>query len=1246
VAPVASPFSHVCAAPKTKGFASCLALRAVKGRTGLGIRMGAASAPSGYGPSDLLSAYNLPSDGGAGATIAIVDAYDDPSAAADLAVYRSQFGLPPLAPGQLRKVNEQGLTTDYPVGDPGWATEISLDLDMVSAIAPKANIILVEANSTSMGDLGASVNEAVALGASYVSNSYGGGENTSDPQFGAEYYDHPGVAVVASSGDSAFQTLFPSSDPHVTAVGGTSLTKVPGTARGWTETAWHDGGSGCSPYEAKPSFQTDTGCAHRTIADVSAVADPDTGVAVYDSYGNSGWGQYGGTSVSSPFITATFALGGPIASGDYPNADPYKHTASLNDVTSGSNGTCSPAYLCTAGPGYDGPTGLGTPDGTAAFTDAASGVISGTVTSSAGTPIADAIIKAVGPSSATTFTAADGSYRMPLVPGTYSLSVTAYGYLAGSATGVTVTAGGSTAQSFSLTTAPTVTVSGRVTDGSGHGWPVQSAVLVNYVTGTTTVYTNPYNGRYSVKLPGDASYVLSVTPLFAGYQNNADTKVTLGTKNATQDFSLQADLLASNGSALGYTQHTSGISESFGAGTLPPGWTTQTTGVPWTFAGGAAEIDADSATDASLYTPAVPVPAGQTPCISFHSYSVGSGAEAYYSMDGGATWQPVWNGYKDSSQPQITLPAASTARTMQVRFRFQADEPGVDGGGTWLFSDVQVGTAWLTADPGGLVAGTVQDGNTGKTLDGVSLTVPGGSPATVTSAAADGMDGFYWLFSPAGHRTVTGTMWDYSQGTSTVTVAADNVTQANVAMPTGRLVASGNVTATVAPGGTAEQTVTLSNTGDGPATVAIDQFTGTTTPSSATTSASMAANSTLPGKAASDETLVHRFLAAKGKAPQTAQAAQPARTAATAATVAGATAAASGPAAWSSAANMPITTTQGVAATYKGVVYAGLGISNLGYDTPNLFYSYNPAADAWQQEASAPEGVGDAAYGLIGDQLYVTGGITAALLPESSTEVYDIATNTWSQVAADPYTLGGVGAVANGKLYVIGGISASTYQVVNTVAVYDPATNTWSQAPSYPDVLYTQACGTISGTIYCAGGAVAEGLTTDAFGYTPGDQAWHQIASLPIGLALSAYSAADGRLLLSGGVTNEGLTSAGFSYNPAMNWWTALPAAGMPKAGALGAMGFYTIGGENSTRLLSDTDVLSGYDQAGQVSLPWLSATPATLTIQPGRKATVVIGLNASGTGLTSGGTVTGTLGFESDTPYAVTPVTVSLTVK
>jgi subtilase family serine protease len=352
-------FEHTCAAAPV-GHAACQALVRLD-RSG---KPSAGGSPSGYGPADIRSAYNLGSASGAGRTVAIVDAYNDPSANADLAVYRSTYGLPACttSTGCLRIVNQTGGST-LPRTNAGWATEISLDLDMVSATCPDCKILLVEANSNSFANLGTAVNYAATQGVSAISNSYGGSDSAQ-----ASAYNHPGIAVTASTGDSGYGVESPASYDSVVAVGGTSLTKA-GNARGWTETAWGGAGSGCSTLNPKPSWQTSaTQCPGKAVADVSAVADPNTGVSVYDTtryQGRSGWQVYGGTSASSPLIASVYTMGGNLSG--YPASYTWSHSSGLTDVTSGSNGSCPTTVWCHAATGWDGPTGLGTPNGVSSF---------------------------------------------------------------------------------------------------------------------------------------------------------------------------------------------------------------------------------------------------------------------------------------------------------------------------------------------------------------------------------------------------------------------------------------------------------------------------------------------------------------------------------------------------------------------------------------------------------------------------------------------------------------------------------------------------------------------------------------------------------------------------------------------------------------------------------------------------------------------------------------------------------------
>jgi IPT/TIG domain len=409
---------RLCGARPRPGTAACMALKLVpdalsasalhaaavrqsrEARGGLRPAVGDAAPIAGYlTPQSLHAAYALPSEASSGPTqtIAVVDAFDDPTAEADLAVYDAQFGLPACtsANGCFRKLNQQGTSAPLPAVEGEWAGEISIDVQMAHAICEGCHILLVEADSEEFSDLGAALDTAVKAGATEISNSYAGPEEAGDAELAKSSYDHPGVVVTAASGDCGYlneacgwEALanFPADSPDVVAVGGTKLSN---SKAGWKSTVWKDGGSGCSTVFSAPLWQSAmadfaaTGCGvGRAVADVSAIGDPDTGVDVYDSTpeGNgdpTGWGVWGGTSVASPIIAAEFALAGGAHGVSDPAATLYSHlgdSGALYDVLAGANGSCAGASICAAASGYDGPSGVGSPLGLGAFATGASPV--------------------------------------------------------------------------------------------------------------------------------------------------------------------------------------------------------------------------------------------------------------------------------------------------------------------------------------------------------------------------------------------------------------------------------------------------------------------------------------------------------------------------------------------------------------------------------------------------------------------------------------------------------------------------------------------------------------------------------------------------------------------------------------------------------------------------------------------------------------------------------------------------------
>ncbi|HTU75648.1 MAG TPA: carboxypeptidase regulatory-like domain-containing protein [Trebonia sp.] len=1254
---------HVCGAAE-KGYATCFALRRVDISPTRGLRP-ADTTPAGYGPADLHSAYDLPADGGAGATVAIVDAFDDPNAESDLALYRQQFSLPACgsSDGCFSKVDQRG-GTQYPAPDVDWAGEISLDLDMVSAIAPNAHILLVEADSASSEDLGDAVDEAVALGAKYVSNSYGtqyssapgSGEDPSETTALDPFYNHPGVAVVASTGDFDYGVAYPAASQYVTAVGGTSLTRD-SSARGWSESVWNDdsgdgSGSGCSLYEPKPAWQTDAGCTMRTEADVSAVADPATGVAVYDSFQFGGWNVFGGTSAASPIIAATYADAGTPVDGTYPSSYPYAEKSSLNDVTTGSNGTCSPEYLCTAGPGYDGPTGLGTPNGLAAFTTGPHGEVSGTVRDAAtGTAIPGATVHA---GTASGLTNTQGHYDLTVPVGSYDVTAAAFGYKTSTVSSVAVTDGGQVTEDFALTTAPRSTVTGTVTDGSGHGWPLYAAITADGVPGGP-VFTNPATGHYSLTLPQGQTYHLHVTPAYPGYQT-ASPSVTVADANVSANVKVPVDALACD--APGYQANYTGPTQAFDGTTAPAGWsvdnaTGTTTG--WEFDDPASEnqtggtgnfaivdntVGSGQTRDSTLTAPAADLSADADPTISFNTDYVGSQGQAGdvdISVDGGTSWINVWHHTTDSvagpTHVDVPIPQAAGKSAVLTRFHFTSTL-----GLWWELDNVFIGNRSCDPTPGGLVIGQVTDANTRASLTGAVISTPDATGVKVTSAATDDAnlgDGFYWLFSPVtGRHPFSAAKTHYTTATRTVTVAANDTTEADFSLKAGRVtVTPASITKTLAWGGTASGTVKLTNTGTAPATVTTGEDPGRITP---------LAQGGAPLDLVKGTYSAH---AMQGGGSMT----EPA----------GVAAADNNPAGtgWTNIANFPYPVADNLVGV-NGKVYSAFGyIAGL---PSSALYAYDPKAGSWSQLASAADPRDKPAGGFIGGKLYAVGGWGAGFKTDPKLEIYDPAANSWSTGADEPTAYAASGtAVLDNKLYVVGGCTATACGSTS-VQVYDPATDSWSTAAAYPESTDWLSCGAITGKLYCAGGQNDTASSNHTYVYDPAFDTWSPLANMPIDLWGSSYTAANGQLLVSGGITDDNklLTNQGYAYDPRSNTWTALP-NGIALFRSGSACGFYQVGGALPGTLggvspiappsyltANFAAVLPGYTNCGSSSdVSWLSESRTRITLQPGASAIVTVRMDASVPAITQPGTYLARVTLGTDTPYLASPVSVSMTV-
>ncbi|MET7477501.1 carboxypeptidase regulatory-like domain-containing protein [Streptomyces sp. NPDC005648] len=1230
------PTHPLCAKPDKPGEMACFAVaRDDVRQTGKGLQP--LLAPAGLSPADLQSAYDLPSDAaGAGATVAIVDAFDNPNAEADLAVYRSQFGLPPCTTenGCFRKTDQRG-GTDYPQPDAGWAGEIALDLDMVSAACPLCHILLVEADDPTIDGLGEAENTAVALGAVYISNSYGASESAIGDLPDA-YYKHPGVAITVSTGDNGYGTNYPATLPYVTAVGGTSLSRDSGTTRGWSESAWTGAGSGCSAYSPKPPFQTGPDCANRAVADVSAVADPATGVSVYNTYEDRGWGVYGGTSASAPIIAATYALAGRPGPKTYPNAYPYAHTGArdaalngaLNDVTSGTNGTCAAASLCTSGPGWDGPTGLGTPNGTAAFTTGPYGTLTGEVTDpGTGDPVAGVRITA-GANATTTGT--DGTYAMTLPAGTYDVTAAKFGYGSADSGGVEIGDGATATRDFTLTAQPLVTVSGRIRDGSGHGWPLSAGLQVTGEPSTRT-YTDPATGRYTLKLPANSTYTLQVDPVYPGYQVTT-SDLTVGAKAGRKDFDVPVDTAACV--APGYRQTFSDGTQTFDGTGAPDGWSVTGSGHTWRFddpagrgnltggSGGFAIADSGYFADGqrtSLVSPVLDLTAYDTPAVRFDTFyrkfSDASKADVDLSVDGGTTWSTVWHRDTVSAGPgtqSVALPAAAGKSAVRVRFRYTGDDAYY-----WQVDDVAFGGMTCAPVPGGLLYGTVKDRNNGRPVSGA--TVSGGGGATATTAA----DGTYVSFVPKpGRRPVKVSAERYTTTTKKAALKADHATRLDAVLRAGQLsISPAAVDRTVHRGKATTAQVTLRNTGSAPLTVSLTERSGDIPTA---TTADSAAPRYVPGDFSPD-----RLTRAKTPATDVTPATS----------------------AWTSVTDYPTPVMDNAVATGPdGRVYSVGGTD--GTSVLSGGYVYDPVTAAWTPIPGGPATPREAPQSaFLNGRLYLTGGWTADGDTAPTTEVYDPQHHTWSTAAPAPAGYAAAGsATLDGKWYLVGGCGSGYCAGSTAVRVYDPATDTWSTATPYPEAVSWLGCGAVSGTLYCAGGTTAIEGTRHGYAYDPATATWTRITDLPTDLWASSTTTADGRFLLSGGVSDllGAVTSAGYAYDPAARTWTALPAAATPLYRAGGACGFYRVGGAPSVwDAHANVERLPGLDSCVPAAdVRWLSATPSTRTLAPGGRLTVTVRLDAGAKAVDVAGTYTAALAVATDTPYTYPVVPVRMAVR
>ncbi|MEU2251223.1 carboxypeptidase regulatory-like domain-containing protein [Streptomyces sp. NPDC019224] len=1245
--------------------------------TATGRTLQEASAPpiTAMSPAALQQAYNLP-DGGEGMTVAIVAAYGYSKAEADLAVYRSYYGLPACttANGCFTKIDQRG-GTDFPPDNAGWSVETALDLDAVSSVCPKCDILLVQGDSAGLDDLGTAVNTAAARpGVVAISNSYGlDGEAPGVTAFD-RYYDHPGIAITVSSGDTGNVQSWPATNPNVTAVGGTKLTKDSGTARGWTESAWGTvrggpgAGSGCSLYEPAPKWQQDveTSCgARKATADISADADPATGIGVYNTVGQSGWSQYGGTSLAAPLVAGMYALAGTPTPGTYPASYPYAAKDRFTDVTAGANGPCG-TRLCEAGAGWDGPTGLGTPYGVAGLTQGETGEITGTVTDAAnGKPLAGVTLRATATDDSvfTATTGQDGRYDLHAPAGSYTVAASAFGYGTKTATDIEVTVDRKTTSDFALTRIATRTVSGNVTDASGHGWPMRARITLDGHP-DEAVYSDPYTGRYSLALPTGSKYTLHATAADLSGYAAADVPVDLteGTGATTAHIGLGIDKKACYATGYGWAYDGTGTDFEGWTGRTPQkGWTVtdaKDNGQTWAFddpgkannhtggSGNFAIVDSDyyktgEGQDTSLVSPVIDLGAVDSPVIGFDTHYNGVGGQTGmidYSVDGGRTWTNVWKKTSITGvrgHVDLPIPDAAGQKQVQVRFHFTGY-----AGAWWELDNIVIGRGrTCQATPGALVAGVVRDQNTGAPLTGATVTSnTSGDEFGVTTATPEDPnlpDGYYSLFTTrTGNSGFTATDGRYTPRKATFAVAADEVTRHNFQLGAGHLTLnsssvalSGRIGQTTAPKSLSD-TVTFGNDGTEPVHVKLEESEAGSTPMAGKHGKTPAG---APKTVLPADTSYAGPKAAPASAREKTQPEQQTPAAAP----------------WTPMADYPKPVMDNAVASHGGKVYV------IGGSNGSALYTdvsvYDSAGGAWSSAADLPEPLNGASAGFIGNTLYVAGGWNASGGTSKRTYAYHPADDSWTRVADMPAALSVAGtAVLEGRMYVVGGCTTGGCTPTSkAVYGYDAAADRWTTEPAYPSPVAFTACGGIGGEVVCAGGVNADANkpATATYAWVPGTATWTPRAALPVDAWGAASAVAGGRLQVMGGAVDNGkaVTNQGFSYDTATDQWTALPNSNNSVYRGGAACGIFKVGGTTGGfKPVVYGETLPGYDQCGG-DVAWLTEDTTEFDVAPG--ATVTVRITGDTTGFTQPGDFAAVLGVGTDTPYALDGVAVTLHV-
>lgn len=879
--------------------------------------------------------------------------------------------------------------------------------------------------------------------------------------------------------------------------------------------------------------------------------------------------------------------------------------------------------------------------------------MSGTVTDAeTGKPLSGVSVALTGPFERTVTTDADGDYSVLAIGGDYDIRASLFGYDAQDAE-VSVTVDQTTRHDIALSRAPSATVSGTVTDGSGHGWPLYAEVKVDGPAGS--YFTEPTTGDYSITLPSNATYTVTVSSQYPGYETQT-SDVTLSGGDVVHDVALPVD--SSTCTAAGYEFHVDGWTEDFDAGTRPAGWTVTdplANGKVWRFdnprnrenlTGGEGEfaiLDSsyygNSYQDSALVSPVFDLSETEAPVVGFKQDLdvVDDVADVDVSIDGGATWQNVLRQrIRDRRGPReeiLELPTA--AGESQVQVRFHHHNARYDW--WWQVDNFFIGER--TCDPveGGLVLGQVSDANTDQGLAGAtvrSVDVSGLGTTTAATAADRGLgDGFYWMFTEhtGEHSFEAATGDEYGTQDESVSIAPDDATELNFELAAGRLrITPADPALEMKIGQESEkQKVTITNEGGRPASIELSERNGSFVMQGETERRGAASH--LTGSGAPPMRLDVPVSLTPSRAVPTAE-----------------TQARDVPneAPWTGIADLTEEAVDNRAVTIDGLVYS---LTDSGSGTPTHLNVYDPQTDAWTSGPDLPAPSSSGAVGAVDGRLVVVGGWTGSGSGIGrATWIYDPAAGRWSRGADAPAPRSASGfAVVDDLLYVVGGCTSSRCAPMSSdVTAYDVTTDTWTEVADYPEPLAYVGCGGIDGAIYCTGGS-AGGLgspgTARSYSYDPERNAWASLPDAPADTWGSQVAPAGGLLVVNGGVQRGAITNSTVGYDPAVGTWSTLPNSNTARYRGAATCGFYKLGGARAAVYGHvDAERLPGLGGCGATDVEWMSVDTETVTLEPGESVRVAVTMDPD---VEQPGSYTAAIRVRENTPYAVDPLVVTMTV-